>query len=107
MTTKRLSQAARKAAANGYPAYAPTPWGPSEWADNGFAAYINGIEANVYPSDPFGEGTGWIWDVKPTSHRCEWPELFDSGETKTVEAAKKKAAAAARRADSKYPTVQY
>ena len=39
----------------------------SEWHDEGFALWLDGIEGDVYPED--GK---WVATVKPTSKRCEY-----------------------------------
>ena len=80
----------------------PMDWYESEWADDGFAADVNGIEADVYPVDG-----GVFWSVQPSAGRCEFPELFDCGTVSTVEEAKTAAESAMTRADATYQHVSY
>ena len=94
----------------------PVVWEESEWADGGLSAWVDGIVADVVPSTVYGppdpEAWGgprlaWSWEVKPSSSRCEYPEMFDAGEAHTQAGACRAAAAAARRADARYQHVTY
>ena len=76
-------------------------WDPSEWADTGFAADLNGIYADVY----LQENGAWAWIVKPSGRRCEYPELFDCGDARTEQSAKNKAEVALKKADRSYRTM--
>jgi hypothetical protein len=76
----------------------------SEWTDQGWAADVNGIEADVWSTDG---GATWEWSVKPSSQRCEWPEVVAVGVCKSADLAKSKAARKALAADASYPVVSY
>jgi len=73
-------------------------WTESEWADDGFGAYLKGYSADVYPASD-----GWFWQVEASEAVSEFPELQDAGKTKTVTQAKYKAQAALRRAAKRAP----
>ena len=74
----------------------------SEWADGGYAAVLRGIIIDVVP-----EGDEWHWTVRPSSARCEWPEVYSSGTAFTLRAARIAAAHKAAKADAQYPPIAY
>lgn len=74
-------------------------WLDSEWADGGFAAYVDGVEANVSPSE---SGDGWFWSVKATSAVSEWPEVWNCGVEQWPSVAKRKAASSLMKARKAY-----
>jgi len=82
-------------------------WGRSEWNDHPEAlmGWLDGIEIDIHPST-FEEGQ-WAWSVKPTSSRCEFPELFNCGDAATPAECKKVAEESARRADASYQHINY
>lgn len=85
-------------------------WEESEWDEDVEAAYLNGIEGAVELDRHWstGELTGnFVWWVKATAERCEWPELIDSGAASTRLDAKAAAQKAMRKADASYPYIQY
>lgn len=77
-------------------------WFDSEWNDEGFTVVLNGIVADVW----FEDGV-WEWQVLPTSERCEWPELWDCGDSASLEDSKAAAWASAQRADAGFGYVKY
>ena len=79
-------------------------WESSEWADGGYAAVLRGIVIDIVPEV---EGDEWHWTVRPSSARCEWPELYASGHALTLRAARIAAAHKAAKADAQYPTIAY
>jgi len=83
----------------------PVEWGPSEWADEGYGSYYHGIDLDVYP-DPEKPGM-WVWSVKPSSSRCEYPELYDLGSSRTAQAAMRAAEKSGRRANRSYQHIKY
>lgn len=87
----------------------PVEWFPSEWNDDGFSAYLDGIVGDVYPDDsPYTpHDLPWAWSVKPTSTRCEWPELIDYGNAQSAEVARRKATQAMVKANEQYPHINY
>ena len=89
----------------------PVQWEPSEWADEGWSADVNGIIADVFKpthgavkSKTRGE---WLWEVRASASRCEWPESIASGYSWNVEEAKSSAAVRALEADATWPTIKY
>lgn len=80
----------------------------SEWADNGKALWLNGIEGDVYyrEADEYDEAA-WVARIQPTSSRCEWPELIDCAWFETEAEATAFAERVIRKADEKYPHISY
>jgi len=77
-------------------------WKRSEWSEGGYAAVLNGILVDVTK-----DGLEWRWTVKPSAARCEWPELYGSGSTFTLRAARIAAARSTVDADAAYPKIDY
>jgi hypothetical protein len=74
----------------------------SEWHDEGYAMWLDGIEADIYPQDDT-----WVVIVKPTSKRSEFPELYDTADFATLTEAKVWAEEVVRKADSSYQHISY
>lgn len=85
----------------------PVEWNESEWNDLGKSAWLNGIVGDVHPDMEAHPTKRWAWDVRPSSSRCEYPELFDCGNAPSEEVAKRKATQAMMRADKRYRHIQY
>ena len=77
-------------------------WERSQWSDGGYAAVLNGILVDVTK-----DGLGWRWTLKPSSSRCEWPELCGSGSSLTLRAARIAASRSTVDADAAYPKIDY
>lgn len=86
-----------------------TEWHEAEWDNRSLARWENGIEAGVDPTPGTADRPRmkWFWWVKPTSSRCEYPEMWNCGFASTVEVAKARADAAVRKADASYQHVRY
>lgn len=87
-------------------------WMRSEWNDHpqAQAGWLDGIMGDIYPEEDWysNEPTGkWDWEVKPTSERCEWPELIDCGVCDTAAQAKAKCEEIMRKANASYPHISY
>lgn len=79
-------------------------WESSEWAVGGYAAVLRGIIIDIVPK---GDDDEWYWTVRPSSARCQWPEVYSFGVAFTLRAARIAAAHKAAKADAQYPMVHY
>lgn len=89
----------------------PLHWERSEWAEEGWSANVNGIILEVFKPTHSAvksrhEGE-WLWEVRASALRCEWPECVAFGFAWNPKEAKDKAAVHAREADATYPTINY
>ena len=85
----------------------PVEWDRSEWNDLGQSGWLNGIIGDVYPDMNEPPSRRWVWSVKPSSSRCEFPELYDCGTAPSEEVAKRKATQKMIDADRSYQHIVY